>query len=182
MSKNTKKLIGFVVAVVIVLAGMSVYNYKKNAELEKKKQVEVSKLQELNVDIKSDDIAEYEVLAGDYGGFRGDGSSLTSYKLKSATSLDKIFKKDSNLKDYKSDKIRVDRKSVLSSEEAEKILIDLEKSHSIDKIIKDSMDKENFISKGSNYAYEKMLQKDYRFGLIKYDPKTNELVLYFSRI
>jgi len=183
MKKNLSIILTIVAVVVLVLAGTSLYKTKKNAESETKKQTEISKLQELNVNITSDDIEDYQVLGGDYGGFTGDGNTLVRFKLKESSPLDKLFAKDTKDEVKKENKHLFERRSNLTSKDIEQLIGKLKKS-SIDDKMYENLKKEGFVDKERQFAYEKEFKDDtiYKVGILSYNQRDKEILLYYESI
>ena len=183
MKKNRNIILTILVIVVLVLAGTTLYKTKKNAELETKKQTEISKLQELNVNVTSDDVEEYQVLGGDYGGFTGDGNTLIRFKLKKSSPLNELFAKGTKDETKKESKNLFERKSNLTSKDIGQLIEKLKKS-SIDDKMYENLKKEGFVDEEREFAYEKEFEDDtiYKIGIISYNQKDKEILLYYESI
>lgn len=184
MKKNTKPIIVTILVLIVAISCVTLYNFRKSAKLENEKAAKVSWLQRYNVDIKSDDVKEYKVLTDDIGGFPPDGSAFVRYKLNSSTSLDKIFKKEADLKDTSMKDMNYERKSMLTSDDIDKVLSNEKDYGTIEEKIKVAMKNENFISKDNIYAYEKIYKNNtiYKIGIVSFNSKNNEILFYFSEI
>lgn len=182
MKKYLNKIILAIGVIVILLGGFRIYTYKKEAQVSTREQVEIVKLQEFNVNLKADDIESYKILAGDYGGFRGDGNNLIRYKLKESLPLDKIFNKETSRNTKEKDKI--ERNSMLRYDGIEPTINMLKKNNSINSDMDASINKEGFLDKDREFAYE-ILYSDKVItdvGIISYSKEKKEILLYYDKI